>query len=274
MYREFYQEFKPKSTFLKKFINGYNLFQTNQDFQIRYCLFPQKGAVVAVVQDAFIQSKPNYTLMEHHEGLVNYVGLGVYKKPYFFEYKGAVKEMAVNFKPMAINFFFDDSYQNMFKSSFITIEPCKIMDGINKSLSLPTDEVIDFMDDLFANAYHKKQTYKLEEYLDAFIEDDSISVTDLADQLAVSPRTLLRIFKKYLTVSPTDFKKICKFRNAINLQAMSPVYASIADLSFDCEFYDNSHFSREFKKLTNESPGAFFEKVEYVGEEFVPLKLI
>lgn len=81
------------------------------------------------------------------------------------------------------------------------------------------------------------------------------SVTDYANRLGVSPKSLTKHFQKIGTQTPSDFIK-----NRIILEAKRQLKYSteaIKYIAFDLGFNDAAYFSRFFTKATGKSPAKF-----------------
>lgn len=81
------------------------------------------------------------------------------------------------------------------------------------------------------------------------------SVTDYANRLGVSPKSLTKNFQKVGTTTPSDFIK-----NRIILEAKRQLlYSSdsVKQIAFDLGFNDPAYFSRFFTKATSKSPLQF-----------------
>ena len=81
------------------------------------------------------------------------------------------------------------------------------------------------------------------------------SVTDYANRLGVSPKSLTKHFQKIGTQTPSDFIK-----NRIILEAKRQlIYSteSVKYIAFDLGFNDAAYFSRFFTKATGKSPAKF-----------------
>jgi transcriptional regulator GlxA family with amidase domain len=73
----------------------------------------------------------------------------------------------------------------------------------------------------------------------------------------VSLRQLELQFKTQVGMSASRFIRIARFQRAIRLKLVSPSLG-LATLAAECGYYDQSHFSREFKELSGLSPGRYF----------------
>lgn len=81
------------------------------------------------------------------------------------------------------------------------------------------------------------------------------SVTDYAERLGVSPKSITKHFQKIGTVKPSDFIK-----NRIILEAKRQlIYSddSVKEIAFDLGFNDPAYFTRFFTKATAFSPLSF-----------------
>ncbi|MCT4700067.1 helix-turn-helix domain-containing protein [Tenacibaculum haliotis] len=81
------------------------------------------------------------------------------------------------------------------------------------------------------------------------------SVTDYANRLGISPKSLTKHFQKTKTDTPSDFIK-----NRIIIEAKRQLLYSteaIKNIAFDLGFNDPAYFSRFFTKATGQSPKQF-----------------
>lgn len=79
--------------------------------------------------------------------------------------------------------------------------------------------------------------------------DTISSVDDMATLTGYSRRHVQRIFKEQLGYSPHDFLKIVRFQQALG-KRVPHAYA------------DQSHYIREFKRITEMTPGVFWQEHE------------
>lgn len=82
-----------------------------------------------------------------------------------------------------------------------------------------------------------------------------IRIKDLALQLHTSQSPLEKRFRSRVGASPKKFASIIRMKHAI--QQYTPG-ASLTGLGYEAGFYDQSHFIREFKLFTGQSPESFF----------------
>ena len=81
---------------------------------------------------------------------------------------------------------------------------------------------------------------------------EEIVVADLADQANLSASQLHREFSRLFNITPNRY--IREVRVGVGRHLLESSEMSIAQISRHCGFYDQSHFSRQFKKTTGMSP--------------------
>ena len=85
--------------------------------------------------------------------------------------------------------------------------------------------------------------------------DSRITLDDLALEAGVHPVHLSRVFRRCVGKGIGDYVHRLRVRQACELMLDSE--ASLADISFELGFADQSHFSRAFRSITGRTPAAF-----------------
>lgn len=83
-----------------------------------------------------------------------------------------------------------------------------------------------------------------------------LSVTSFAHDCNLSRRQFERKFTELSGFSPKEFLNIVRFRNV--LKEMAQNNKSLAQIAMSADYYDQSHLSNEFRKLTGYTPREFF----------------
>ena len=91
----------------------------------------------------------------------------------------------------------------------------------------------------------------------ADVETD-LRIHDIAKKYNFSRQYLHKLFLKTLGKSPTEYRKIHRFRSSITNQRKT---INLTKLAHGNLFYDQSHFVKNFMELTNNNPSTFFKKV-------------
>jgi len=93
------------------------------------------------------------------------------------------------------------------------------------------------------------------------------TILHVADQFGISLRTLERQFKAQVGLSPSKFIKIARFQRALRIKNSNPK-ASFALVAAESGYYDQSHFTRDFKDLTGLSPAEYFQAPHDINDLF------
>jgi len=82
-----------------------------------------------------------------------------------------------------------------------------------------------------------------------------IRMKELATQLHSSASPLEKRFRQVVGCTPKKFARIVQMKDALGAHAAG---GSLTALGYEAGFYDQSHFIREFKAFTGETPEAYF----------------
>lgn len=92
-----------------------------------------------------------------------------------------------------------------------------------------------------------------------------LNVEELASEICLSTRQFERKFKEHCGFPPKLYTRIIRFQQA--LAAYGSGHKSLTDIGYDCGYYDQSHFIREFKAFSGYHPRQYFtgrtEGIEY-----------
>jgi AraC-like DNA-binding protein len=69
-------------------------------------------------------------------------------------------------------------------------------------------------------------------------------------------RTFQRMFKKYVGVTPNQYRRICQFQSSF-AQVRAKEFDSLTDVAYDNGFADQSHFIRSFKEFADTTPNHY-----------------
>jgi AraC-like DNA-binding protein len=81
-------------------------------------------------------------------------------------------------------------------------------------------------------------------------------LSEILTEMDFTERTFQRIFKKYVGVTPTQYRRICQFQLSFG-QLRSKKFNKISDVAFDNGFSDQSHFIRSFKEFVQTTPNDY-----------------
>ena len=127
----------------------------------------------------------------------------------------------------------------------------------NPSLGKRVEIVEDFLLhrlSLFEKKFSKIQL--VSNIIDELKQDDFFdNIENVASRYGITSRYLQKIFLQYSGLTPKLFSKINRFQNSLKLVAKKG--SSLTSIGYDCGYFDQSHFIREFKSFTGFTPSAY-----------------
>lgn len=94
---------------------------------------------------------------------------------------------------------------------------------------------------------------------------DNMNVFHFCDQYGVNQRKLERIFNKYVGISPKLFDRLNRFQRVLN-QITKNKYTDLTSLAYENDYYDQTHFLKDFKSFTGCSPSQFLNEKRSVKQ--------
>ncbi|MBL7727767.1 MAG: helix-turn-helix transcriptional regulator [Dinghuibacter sp.] len=83
-------------------------------------------------------------------------------------------------------------------------------------------------------------------------------LAQLPEQLNVTERTFQRIFKKYVGITASEYRRICQHCFAFS-HLKSGHFNKLADVAYANGYFDQSHYIRSFKEYTNTTPNEYLQ---------------
>ena len=104
------------------------------------------------------------------------------------------------------------------------------------------------------NTDKKLETAKLVEQLCKTIQagGSSFNLKKLASRYQISERYIQKIFLDYVGITPQRLFSVQRFTRS--LQLVRTASSSLTDIGYECGYYDQAHFIREFKSYAGLTP--------------------
>lgn len=277
------QTFYPKDPLLKQHIEYYYFFRTNADnFSKAYYSFPHVNHSFNIHKNITcrIEADKIQVYQEDNNGYVSILQ-GKYNTPLFVELKGKLDKLTVIFKPLGFNHFIDKPFADVAgKSSQVftgwqdDAAYLSFLDAFYDTVD--NDRRVDLLEQFLLSKLRRFSQYTLLkqviEKLSAF--DPEYSVAQIASDLSMHTRTLNRLFYREVGISPVGFKKIARFRHSLNNRLTSDKWRKLTEIGYESHFYDQSYFIKIYRKLTRETPSAFFRSIDKLANDRLIFKFL
>jgi AraC-like DNA-binding protein len=86
------------------------------------------------------------------------------------------------------------------------------------------------------------------------LEPQQLNLPALAKQSGLSERYIQKLYVSNFGISPIAFNSVVRFNKS--LQLVLNTTQSLTEITYDCGYYDQAHFIKEFRKFTGITPSS------------------
>lgn len=254
--------YKPKSTLLQKYMEGYYFIDDHQHTgTIKYLTFPNNFAILSVNHNSdIILSENRITITPSTENKVVADLVFRYNNPIEVIFEKPIHELTIYFKPLGLNHFVHD-LEDVFAKKKNIIDYSPFEDFKQTMVEILTtvdrDRQIELLENYWLSKIKSKDLSLLAEII-TDIEHD-LKIEDIAIKHRLSRQYINKLLGRNIGKTPSEYRKIHRFRNALIDKSQRK---SLSDLSHSNFFFDQSHFIKDFKELTHITPRDFFKNVD------------
>lgn len=123
-------------------------------------------------------------------------------------------------------------------------------EGLAQHISNPTAQR-DILDTFFLQQLTLSQSFQMVHQLSAQLTQTTIK--DLSEHVGYSERSIHRLFQSNIGFSPKFYARLLRFQSALTLVTQHPTM-TLADISQASGYYDQAHFSKDFRYFYGQSP--------------------
>lgn len=254
--------YKTRNQTLQKYLEGYYFISEDQKSDIiQYKTFPNNYSILSVSLYTDVLFEENKITIIPSETSEIFSGIVFrYTNPIEVIYTKAVDEVTFYFKPLGLNHFLSNSDFFQKQKSLMNFYPFPDFNAkMIEILKLENRELqIETLENYLLSKLQEKDLSLMEKLLSE-VESSDLKIDEIAKKFNISRQYLNKLFLRHLGKSPAEYRKIHRFRNALKRNNASK---NLTDLSHDNLFYDQSHFNKDFKELTQSNPSSFFKKVD------------
>lgn len=183
---------------------------------------------------------------------------------------GCFYKIGVVFNPLGINHFINKPLCDIFTRSFaeFTYFGNALKNVIEATHAVSYDDKATALNAFFNSQYVAFNEPVVKRAVQEILNSNgSVRVEDLSEITGVNRKTLLRLFKKHLCASVEEYKKLVMFRNALNYSQQEG--HSLTDVALYSLYYDQAHFIKHFKAVTNQPPKTLLSNLTQLGNQDV-----
>jgi len=263
---------KPRDEIVARHIDYY-YFHTSQtsDFHNKFSFYPNYKHALTIYIGSDVSFKTDGTIISP-AATDKYTALYSVNTHQSFDVdlSGKFYKIGVVFNPLGINHFIDKPLCDLFQPSFSEFNyfAKALEDVARNSYSCDHEGKAAALDVFFKAKYAGFNEPVVKKAVQEILNSNgSIKVENISEATGVNRKTLLRMFKKHLCASVEEYKKLVMFRNALNYSQQSG--HTLTDVALFSLYYDQAHYIKHFKAVTNQSPKSLLSKLTHLGNQDV-----
>lgn len=258
---------KPRNSVLKNYIHAFYILEQSKTDKSDFLIFPSLYPNLSISQNTCTSIRGDKVLTEQtEESLFESFLIANNNKPIHYTYIGKIYEVSISFKPLGINSFFPkklDYYVDKGNLNHLFFDD--FQDTMTNILNTSSKtEAIITLESYLTSKFTPLEHHLLENIMAEFIQSKGdINIDSITKKYGISRQTLNTYFKKYVGRSAMECKIINRFRSA----SESFFQKTLTDLTYDSNYFDQSHLIKDFKTLTGFTPKQFFKNLDTTNDK-------
>lgn len=272
---ENFTSLKPINPFLKNYIETFYFHKSSNNQLKKIVFFPNTKNALTIYKDVDYQfdqkshymrvtksNNPNYTCF--YLGIQNSYAISEIDSPF--------DKIGIIFKPLGLNFFIDKSLSQIKTPENIEFNYLykDIMPILNKVYN-QTDQLkrLELLESFFLNQFKENEDLRIINMAIKLIENggEKKRISQIADELKISSKSLVRKFKKHLNCTPKHYSNVFYFRKALEEYEKEKKKKKLTSIAYNNNYFDQSDFIKFFKRFTGLNPKKFFNEVHDFGND-------
>lgn len=266
---------KPKNELLKKYISYYYFHvSNNEQHSEAFYFYPNYMHALTIYKgnDVEIDSeqKTSKVRTSADKDKLTFLYCINLKDKIHVDLQGTFHKIGIVFYPLGLNHFIDKPINEFLSSSFQKVLMNNTFEQHIRTLKKeqPIEEQIDILENALMAVMRPFENKVLQRAVrEIVLSNGTVKVETLEDITFTSRKTLLRLFKKHLYATIEEYKKMVMFRNSLNYALQHQEFVNLTDIALYSMYYDQSHFIRHFKSITEETPKTLLPQIVQIGNE-------
>jgi AraC-like DNA-binding protein len=270
MEEEFYTV-KPSNALVAQYVDYYYVHRCeNVEFEKQYKFYPHLKHAVSMYQGATVQLDGNSSkVVGTGEMGCSAIYTQVMTAPFEVQMTGRINKIAIAFKPLGLLYFLPTSLDQVSTEIISPFNPYgEVFDQFMGKLFEEQADIVQLLDGFLEEQYRPfEQLQVIEAVGNLMNTENTQTIQEICAKMNLNRKTLLRKFRKYLCCSPEEFRKVARFRHSLTQKLKHDQDASLTRIALENNYYDQSDFVRNYRKITGESPTGFLKKGTLLGDE-------
>jgi AraC-like DNA-binding protein len=249
------EDFIPTES-LQPFIKTFRIIESQKELANR--VLPNTSLAIAFR----FSGKNSYSIDTGENQLPQTTFSGLRKSVRIINYESNTSTLIVLFKECGAAAFFKEPLHELFEASIpldCIISPSEIIIIEELLSSAQTNEQRVAIVEQFL--IKRMNGHKLDQLIAKAIEEihfakGFLKIKELADHLYISHDAFEKRFRKIVGTTPKQFSSIVRLSSIISQGQNNP---NLLDIIFEAGYYDQSHFNKDFKQFTGQTPTDFLK---------------
>jgi AraC-like DNA-binding protein len=245
---------------LRPFIRTFRVIESNDEMVNR--VLPNTSIAIAFR----IKGQVNYITDEMKSALPGSTISGLRKSVRLINYLKNTSAIIVLFKEAGATAFFKEPLHELFEKtvSLDNFVKQKEIAMIEEQLATApsNNQRIEIIEQFLITKLYPPEPDKLisAAIKKIYLTKGSLKIKELADSLYISNDAFEKRFRKNAGTSPKQFSSIVRLQSIIRFGQKDQ---SFTNLALDAEYFDQSHFNKDFKLFTGQTPTDFFRNSDF-----------
>jgi AraC-like DNA-binding protein len=204
---------------------------------------------------------------------------GKCQNPLLVELEGSFSRITILFKPLGLNNFIDRPLGEVMgsESREFILWNSPVFEQLTGNLFSKNELTgkINHLEHFLMGIFRPAGYPQLQAALDNLVDfSREMSIEEIAALVNLPLRTFNRLFKMHLGVSPVVHRQIARFRNSLENKLFYEQFKQLTEIGYNSNYYDQSYFTKLYKKLSGTNPKAFFRSVERIGDSNIIFQFV
>ena len=252
-----YKEYPPRHILMREYIRHFWILKSNSKISLNHTILPCTNI------DFVLNLSRKVILHKHCNSFTpeGFFCTGVQENFLIQTEDDFIHKIGISFKPAGAYYFLNiplSAFHNQIieLDCFLPHFTEKVLDKLKGQPAMA--DTCEMLEQVLAGYFNSNKPYsgKVMQIIYKFLSENPADIHNFCSYYGVHPRTLERIFKQYMGVSPRSCRKLRRFQKSV-WHLTRDNYTDLTSLGSNTGYYDQSHFIRDFRSFTGVHPSQF-----------------